>query len=158
MRVGMRAEQDFAQTLAGEKTWLGALELYFFEFLAALALEFRLREGGFPGEFSHQIEERLGQFGQAGEGDGAGVRAGAGRKIGADDGARSSSIWRLARFVVPVRATVAVISARPGRAIDDGGVARAEEELAVEFRNGVRFGQNDFKTVRESASWYASAR
>ena len=50
---------------------------------------------------------------------------------------RSSSIWRLGREAVPVRTTVAVISARPGVRCATSGVAAAEVEMRGHFRKRV---------------------
>ncbi len=149
VRVRMRAKQNLAQALAGQKSGLRSIELYFFEFLAALALEFRLREGSFARQLIDEAEQRFGQFRQASESDRAGVRSSAGGKIGADAAQvffdltadaprRSGADDRCGHF------------REAGSAIDHRGVAGAEREFAVKFRNGVRFRENDFQTVRQA--------
>jgi hypothetical protein len=44
LAVRVRAEQNFPQTLAGEKSGLRALQLYLFQLLTAFAFEFAIRE------------------------------------------------------------------------------------------------------------------
>src|ERR1700730_13294720 len=80
----MRAEENFAQAFAGEEAGRGAFELYLFEFLAALAFEFVFGEGGFACEFVHQLQQRFGEFAEAGETDGAGVLPGAAAEVCAE--------------------------------------------------------------------------
>src|SRR6266852_9722741 len=80
----MRTEENFAQAFAGEEAGRGTLELYFLKFLAAFAFEFVFGEGGFAGEFVHELQKRLGEFAEAGKPDGAGVLPGAAAEIGAE--------------------------------------------------------------------------
>ena len=75
----MFAEEHFAQALTGEEAGLRAFEFYFFEFLAALAIEFGRGEGRFASKFADELEERFGMVAQPGEGDGASVLTGADR-------------------------------------------------------------------------------
>src|SRR5256885_11469929 len=51
LRVRMRAEQNFSQAFAAEEAGLRSVELYFFDLLAALALEINLRKRRFCREF-----------------------------------------------------------------------------------------------------------
>src|SRR5438270_2395337 len=79
----MSAKKNFSQAFAGEKTGLCAIEFYFFKLLPALAFEFRLGKRGIARKLVHQLQERLGEFGQAGKGNGAVVGTGVGGQIGA---------------------------------------------------------------------------
>src|SRR5438128_3627483 len=80
----MIAKQNLPQTLASQKSGLRALELYFFEFLPALAFKLGFGKRSFAREFVHETKQRLGEFAQARERDRAGVLPGAGRKVGAE--------------------------------------------------------------------------
>src|SRR5689334_11411993 len=84
LRVGMGSEEHFAEALAGEEAGLRAVELYFFKFLAALTFKFGFRKGRFACKLVDELQERLGEFGKARETDSAIVRAGMGRKVGAE--------------------------------------------------------------------------
>src|SRR5690242_27263 len=151
LRVGMRAEENLAETLAGEKARLGAFELHFLEFLAALAFEFAVGEDGFAREFVDKLQQRFGEIAEAGEADGAGVLAGAGGKVGAE----AAQIF-LNAAAVALRGAGAHDSGghfrERGAAIDDGGVAGAKKEFAVEFGDGARFGENDFHAIRQAGA------
>jgi hypothetical protein len=80
----MGSEENFAEAFAGEEARLGAVELYFFELLAALAFKFGLGECGFARELVDELQERLGEFGETGKTNGTVVRTGMGRKVGAE--------------------------------------------------------------------------
>src|SRR5215470_10591558 len=145
----MHAEEHFAQAFSGEEARLGALELYLFELLTALALKFGFREGSFSRQLVDELQERLGKFGEACEGDGAGISARAGAEIGTES---AQSFFDLAA------GALRSAGARDGRghvgkggsALSHGGVPGSKEELAVESRDGVRLGEDNFKTVREA--------
>src|SRR6266849_10893459 len=85
----MSAEENFAQTRAGEETGLGAIELYFLDFLTALAFEFGRRECGFARQLVDKAKQRLGQLGEPGEGDGTVV----GSRVGGEIGAEATEIF-----------------------------------------------------------------
>ncbi len=78
LRVGVRAEQNFAQSLAREESRLRALQLYFFELLPPFAVEFGVRKRRFSRQFIHQCQQRLREFRQTGKRNRAGIRARAG--------------------------------------------------------------------------------
>src|SRR5258705_13807188 len=82
----MGSEENFAEALAGEEARLGAVELYFFELLAALAFKFGLGERGFARQLVNQLQERLGEFRKTPKAHGAIVRAGIGGKVGTEEG------------------------------------------------------------------------
>src|SRR5256885_6255910 len=81
LRVRMRAEQNFSQAFAAEEAGLRSVELYFFDLLAALALELTLRKSRFCRKFPDHSEKGLGKFRETCERNGAIVRASAGREI-----------------------------------------------------------------------------
>src|SRR5260370_3237720 len=60
--VGMRAEQNLAQSFARKKSRLRALQLYFFQFLAPFAFKFAFGERCFSRQLIHQSEQRLSKF------------------------------------------------------------------------------------------------
>jgi hypothetical protein len=132
----MRAEQHSSEALTGEETGLGAVKLYFFEFLAALALEFCLWKRGVPCELADELQQRLGKFREAGEADGAVVGTGVGGKIRAE-----------APQVFFDLAAKPLGGASPhdggghfgktGPAVNGGGVAGAKKKLAMKFGDGV---------------------
>ncbi len=147
--VRVRAKKNFAEALAGEEAGLGAVEFYFFEFLAALAFEFGLGKRGLAREFIDESEERLGEFGEAGEGDGAVVGSGVGREIGAE---AAEIFFELAAGALGGAGADdgGGHLREAGRAVTDGGVAGAEEKFAVKFGNSVRFREDDFESVLEA--------
>ena len=149
--VGMRAKENAAQTLARQKRRRGALDAQAFDHLAALALELLLGKRGLLRQFGDQLQQFRGEFGEAVEGDGAGVRAGAGAQVGA----HAPQIF----FDLPAGARFGA-GANDGRGDfrearrfrGDRGVAAAEIEFAGEFGNGVRFDQDDFEAIGQLAA------
>ena len=144
--VGVFAEQDVPQAFAGEKGRRGALDAQTFDHLPALALELLDRERGMLRQLGDQGEQLAREFGEAGKGNGAGVRAGAGAEVRA----HAAQIFldlaagALGRARADDRSRD---SARPGVFERGDGVAAAEIEDAGEFRDGVRFDQNHFEAV-----------
>ena len=144
----MLAEQHAPKALAGEERRRGALDAQAFDHLPPLALELLGRERGLLRQLGDQGEQLAGEFGEAGKGDGAGVRAGAGAEVGAH--APQILLDLAAGALGRAGADDGGGDLREARRLECGdGVAAAEIEDAGEFRNGVRFDQHDFEAVRE---------
>ena len=111
LRVGMAAEENFAQAFAGEKTGLGAFQFYFFELLAAFAFKFGGGERGFASQFVDQLQQRFCLIAQSGKGNRAVVLTRARQK---DRRQVRADVLRFRGWrarAVPVRTMVAAISA-----------------------------------------------
>jgi hypothetical protein len=148
--VWMLVKKDFSQTFTGQKTRLGALKLYFFEFLATFAVEFWRGKRSFAGQFIDELKKRFGLVAEAGKGNGAGILAGADGKIGAEAAQALFDFATRAFGRAGANHGGGHLSERDS-AIGGSGIAGAKEEFAVKLGNGVRFDEDKFEAVGELA-------
>src|SRR5579862_650323 len=146
--VAMLAEKDAAHALIGEETRSGALDAQPFDFLAAFTFELIFGERGVAREIGQQLEKPVGEFSEAADGNGAVVRT------GACAGIRAHATEIL--FNLAARACCGAGANHPGgevrdarRSVRGGRVAAANEKLGRNFREGVRFGEDDFQAIRQ---------
>ena len=144
----MRTEQNPAQPLAGQEARRGALDPQAFDQLPPLAFEFVGGKRSLLCQLGNKTKQIVRKIHQSGEGNRAGVRAGARGKIGAHAAQVLFNLAAGARRGARARDRRGdVRQTRRGGSRD--GVAAAEEKLSGEFRNRVRFDEHDFEAIRK---------
>src|SRR5258707_7963621 len=142
----MSAKENFAQAFTGKKARLSALEFDLFQFLAALAFEFRSGKSCFARQFVDQLQQRLGVIAEAGKRNGTVVLAGVDGEI------RAQPAKMLFNFATGVLRSS---GAHHGRGhFGERGATRSGErvpgteiQFAVKFWNSVRFKQDNLELV-----------
>src|SRR5579875_92801 len=144
------AEEDAAKAFAREKAGGGALDFQFFEPLAALAIELFGRKGSVLREVGDHLQNFRREFGKAGDGYGAGIRAGGGGEAGTHAAQVFFNLAALARNCAGANDASGEFSdLRSG--FRDAGVAGTEKQFDADFGKSARFGKNDLHAVGKRA-------
>ena len=150
-RVRMLAEQHATKPLVREESRSGALDFQFFEFLAALALEFVFRERCIAREVGQKFEQLARKLGEARSGD----RARIGSRMRSKVRAHAPQIF-LDLAARPRSGSCANDAGRevgkPRRGVRNDGVAASEEKLRRNLRERARLGENHLQAVAERSN------